>query len=158
MLKIGSVVLGVSDVRRATAFWMEALGYVPRDEPEDDWVVLVPAQGTGPQLALGLNGGQARRLGRLRRQAQRDREPAGRKTEQDHHAGTPSQSRRPADGLNPSRKATPTRAAMATRLVSTLATTCPVSTAPRETSMTLNRLMMPLVMSEFTAVAVAPSP
>lgn len=56
MLKIGSVVLGVWDVQRATAFWTEALGYVPRDEPEDDWVVLVPAQGdTGPQLALGLS-------------------------------------------------------------------------------------------------------
>ncbi|MEU9898890.1 VOC family protein [Streptomyces phaeochromogenes] len=55
MLKIGSVVLGVEDVRRATSFWTEALGYVPREEPEDDWVVLVPAQGTGPQLALGLS-------------------------------------------------------------------------------------------------------
>ncbi|MFF3707669.1 VOC family protein [Streptomyces phaeochromogenes] len=55
MLKIGSVVLGVEDVRRATAFWTEALGYVPREEPEDDWVVLVPAQGTGPQLALGFS-------------------------------------------------------------------------------------------------------
>ncbi|MEU9882276.1 VOC family protein [Streptomyces phaeochromogenes] len=55
MLKIGSMVLGVEDVRRAAAFWTEALGYVPREEPEDDWVVLVPAQGTGPQLALGLS-------------------------------------------------------------------------------------------------------
>jgi hypothetical protein len=71
---------------------------------------------------------------------------------------TPSQSRKLADGLKPSAKATPTRAAMAIRLVSTLATTCPVSTAPRETSMTLKRLMMPLVMSEFTDVAAAPSP
>ena len=71
---------------------------------------------------------------------------------------TPSQSSKPADGLNPSRKATPTIAAMAMRLVSRLAMTWPVSTAPRETSMTLNRLMMPLVMSEFTAVAVAPRP
>jgi hypothetical protein len=34
----------------------------------------------------------------------------------------------------------------------------PVSTAPRETSMTRNRLMIPVVMSEFTSVAVAPSP
>ncbi len=36
---------------------------------------------------------------------------------------TPSQSRRLADGLNPSRKATPMIAPMATRLVSRLATT-----------------------------------
>jgi predicted enzyme related to lactoylglutathione lyase len=55
MLKIGSVVLGASDLPRATAFWMEALGYVPRQEPEDDWVVLVPAQGRGTQLSLGLS-------------------------------------------------------------------------------------------------------
>ena len=55
MLSIGSVVLGVADVRRAAAFWMEALGYVPRDEVGEDWVVLVPAEGVGAQLALGLS-------------------------------------------------------------------------------------------------------
>lgn len=32
----------------------EALGYVAREELEDDWVVLVPAEGTGIQLSLGL--------------------------------------------------------------------------------------------------------
>jgi catechol 2,3-dioxygenase-like lactoylglutathione lyase family enzyme len=53
MLRIGSVVLGVSDVPRAAAFWMDALGYIARDEIEDDWVVLVPANGTGTQLSLG---------------------------------------------------------------------------------------------------------
>ncbi|MGW0608124.1 VOC family protein [Streptomyces sp. NPDC002644] len=53
MLKIGSLVLGVDDLPRALAFWTEALGYVPREEPDDDWAVLVPADGTpGPQLAL----------------------------------------------------------------------------------------------------------
>ncbi|WP_392958572.1 VOC family protein [Streptomyces sp. LN245] len=55
MLKVGSVVLGVLDVPRAAAFWTEALGYVPRDELEDDWVVLVPADGTGVRLSLGLS-------------------------------------------------------------------------------------------------------
>ncbi|MFE7464394.1 VOC family protein [Streptomyces sp. NPDC057499] len=56
MLRVGSVVLGVSDVRRATAFWTEALGYVPREEETaDDWVVLVPADGPGVQVALGLS-------------------------------------------------------------------------------------------------------
>ncbi|MFF2350095.1 VOC family protein [Kitasatospora sp. NPDC058115] len=55
MLRIGSVVLGVADVRRAAAFWGEALGYVPRDGlVEDRWVVLVPADGApGVQVALG---------------------------------------------------------------------------------------------------------
>ncbi|MES9509089.1 VOC family protein [Streptomyces sp. NPDC000609] len=56
MLRVGSVVLGVSDVRRAAAFWTEALGYVPREEMADDWVVLVPADGPGVQVALGLSG------------------------------------------------------------------------------------------------------
>ncbi|MFD0309427.1 VOC family protein [Streptomyces sp. NPDC127119] len=55
MLRIGSVVLGVSDVRRAAAFWTQALGYKPREEAEDSWVVLVPVDGTGPQVALGLS-------------------------------------------------------------------------------------------------------
>lgn len=53
MLSIGSTVMGVQDVPRAAAFWMEALGYVPREEMEDDWVVLVPADGRpGPRLSL----------------------------------------------------------------------------------------------------------
>lgn len=48
----------MSDVPRATAFWTAALGYVPREEPSQDWVVLVPGEGSGPgvQLALGLSG------------------------------------------------------------------------------------------------------
>jgi catechol 2,3-dioxygenase-like lactoylglutathione lyase family enzyme len=55
MLRLGSVVLGVSDVARAAAFWMKALGYVPREEGDDTWVVLVPAEGAGVQVALGLS-------------------------------------------------------------------------------------------------------
>ncbi|MCA1712373.1 MAG: VOC family protein [Actinobacteria bacterium] len=55
MLRIGTTVLGVDDVPRAMAFWSGALGYVPRDEPEDDWVVLVPPDGAGARLALGLS-------------------------------------------------------------------------------------------------------
>ena len=55
MLILGSIVLGASDVRRAAAFWMEALGYVPRDEVDPTWTVLVPPTGNGPNLALGLS-------------------------------------------------------------------------------------------------------
>ncbi|MDT0329538.1 VOC family protein [Nocardiopsis lambiniae] len=55
MLNIGSVVLGVSDVARATTFWAAALGYVPREPGTDRWVVLVPARGPGVQVALGLS-------------------------------------------------------------------------------------------------------
>ncbi|MYT32625.1 MULTISPECIES: VOC family protein [unclassified Streptomyces] len=55
MLRVGSVVLGVADVPRAAAFWTAALGYVPREEVADDWVVLVPKEGAGVQLSLGLS-------------------------------------------------------------------------------------------------------
>ncbi|MFB7476742.1 VOC family protein [Kitasatospora sp. NPDC056184] len=67
MLRIGSVVLGVADVRRAAAFWGEALGYVPRDRPvEDDWVVLVPADGApGVQVALGRSASPPQRHPRV---------------------------------------------------------------------------------------------
>jgi catechol 2,3-dioxygenase-like lactoylglutathione lyase family enzyme len=56
VLSIGTTVLGVNDLRRAMAFWTQALGYVPREEPDDDtWVVLVPPSGVGARLALGLS-------------------------------------------------------------------------------------------------------
>ena len=42
MLTIGTTVLGVNDVARATAFWCDALGYVPRDDGDETWVVLDP--------------------------------------------------------------------------------------------------------------------
>jgi predicted enzyme related to lactoylglutathione lyase len=54
-LTIGSTVVGVGDVARAAAFWMAALDYVPRDEPDDTWVILVPREGAGAQLALALS-------------------------------------------------------------------------------------------------------
>jgi predicted enzyme related to lactoylglutathione lyase len=54
-MRVGSIVLGVSDVRRAMEFWGRALGYVPRDAPDDTWVVLTPASGTGPNISLGLS-------------------------------------------------------------------------------------------------------
>jgi catechol 2,3-dioxygenase-like lactoylglutathione lyase family enzyme len=56
MLNIGTIVLGAADVRRAADFWTRALGYVLRDGAvQDDWTVLVPADGSGPGLALGLS-------------------------------------------------------------------------------------------------------
>jgi Glyoxalase-like domain len=53
MLSIGTVVVGVNDVGRAAGFWQQALGYVPRDELEDDWAVLIPSDG-GPGIHLAL--------------------------------------------------------------------------------------------------------
>ncbi|WP_413753838.1 VOC family protein [Streptomyces sp. R-74717] len=53
MVRIGTVVMGASDVRRAAAFWKAALGHVEREPLQDDWVVLVPADGHGVGLSLG---------------------------------------------------------------------------------------------------------
>ncbi|MEA2452488.1 MAG: hypothetical protein QOG04_1198 [Actinomycetota bacterium] len=55
MLRLATIVLGVDDMRRALAFWREALGYTPRHgepEPDDDWIILDPPSGEGTALAL----------------------------------------------------------------------------------------------------------
>jgi catechol 2,3-dioxygenase-like lactoylglutathione lyase family enzyme len=52
MLRIGSIVWGVRDVKRAIAFWSEALGYRPLRQPSEDWAILVPKEGPGVQLAI----------------------------------------------------------------------------------------------------------
>ena len=45
--------MGAGNVRRAADFWCQALNYVPRYEIEDDWAVLMPADGgAGPGLSL----------------------------------------------------------------------------------------------------------
>jgi predicted enzyme related to lactoylglutathione lyase len=54
-LTIGSTVLGVGDVARARDFYMAALDYVPRGTPDDTWVILVPREGPGAQIALALS-------------------------------------------------------------------------------------------------------
>ena len=52
MIRVGSIVLRVDDLRRQTEFWSAALDYVPRDENSDDFVLLRPRQGAGPNLSL----------------------------------------------------------------------------------------------------------
>ncbi|HEX6361224.1 VOC family protein [Actinophytocola sp.] len=52
MLRVGSTVLGVSDMRRAAEFWCRALGYVPRDEIEERFTVLAPPDGVGQNVSL----------------------------------------------------------------------------------------------------------
>jgi catechol 2,3-dioxygenase-like lactoylglutathione lyase family enzyme len=54
MLRIGSVVWGVRDVPRAIRFWCQALDYRPREEPDPDWAVLVPRNGSGSQMAISI--------------------------------------------------------------------------------------------------------
>jgi hypothetical protein len=55
MLRVGSTVLGVSDVRRAAEFWGRALGYVPRDEIDETFTVLMPPDGVGQNVSLMLS-------------------------------------------------------------------------------------------------------
>jgi catechol 2,3-dioxygenase-like lactoylglutathione lyase family enzyme len=53
VLRIGSIVLRVDDLRRQTEFWQAALGYVRRDDGKsDDFVLLGPPGGVGPHLSL----------------------------------------------------------------------------------------------------------
>jgi len=51
---IGSIVLRVDDIKRQKAFWIAALDYAPRDEvtEDDDFVLLRPKDGVGPNLSL----------------------------------------------------------------------------------------------------------
>ena len=48
MVRIGAIVLNVSDTGRAAAFWSDALGYRPAENPD----FLVPASGDAPRLHL----------------------------------------------------------------------------------------------------------
>jgi hypothetical protein len=50
--RIGSIVVRVDDLRRQTEFWAAALGYVPRSGDRDDFVLLRPKDGVGPNLSL----------------------------------------------------------------------------------------------------------
>lgn len=60
MLRIGSIVWGVRDVKRAIAFWCAALDYRPLRQPSEDWAILAPRAGEGPQLAISLVSSEAR--------------------------------------------------------------------------------------------------
>ncbi len=52
MIRIGSIVLRVDDLPRQVAFWTAALDYVPRDGDSDDFALLRPRDGAGPNLSL----------------------------------------------------------------------------------------------------------
>jgi len=49
MVRVGSVVINASDIRRAAEFWSKALGYVPSNGRD---AILVPESGEGPILLL----------------------------------------------------------------------------------------------------------
>lgn len=50
--KVGSVVIDCNDLPRMLEFWSAALGYQPREAPEDDWVVLTDPAGRGVNVSL----------------------------------------------------------------------------------------------------------
>jgi Glyoxalase-like domain len=52
MIRVGSIVLRVDDLPRQTQFWAAALDYVPREETSDDFVLLRPRDGVGPNVSL----------------------------------------------------------------------------------------------------------
>lgn len=52
MIRIGSIVIRVDRLERQTAFWAAALDYVARDENSDDFVLLRPRDGVGPNVSL----------------------------------------------------------------------------------------------------------
>jgi len=52
MIRIGSIVLRVDDLPRQRAFWTAALDYVPREGDGDDFALLRPKNGAGPNLSL----------------------------------------------------------------------------------------------------------
>ena len=51
-MKIGSIVVRCYEFEKMVAFWREALHYVPREPPEDGWVVLSDPEGRGPNVSL----------------------------------------------------------------------------------------------------------
>lgn len=54
MLRLGTVVLGADHVKRAVAFWSNALGYevVPLPESDDDFTILAPPDRVGTRMAV----------------------------------------------------------------------------------------------------------
>ena len=52
MIRVGSIVLRVDDLARQTQLWTAALDYVPREETSDDFVLLRPRSGVGPNVSL----------------------------------------------------------------------------------------------------------
>jgi catechol 2,3-dioxygenase-like lactoylglutathione lyase family enzyme len=52
MIRIGSIVVRVDDLQRQSEFWAAALNYEPREGNSDDFVLLRPRDGVGPNLSL----------------------------------------------------------------------------------------------------------
>jgi predicted enzyme related to lactoylglutathione lyase len=51
-LRVGSIVIRVDDLARQVAFWTAALDYVAREVDSDDFALLRPRDGAGPNMSL----------------------------------------------------------------------------------------------------------
>jgi len=54
VIRIGSIVIRVDDLQRQSEFWAAALDYVPREEASNDFVLLRPKDGIGPNVSLDM--------------------------------------------------------------------------------------------------------
>jgi predicted enzyme related to lactoylglutathione lyase len=52
MIRVGSIVIRVDDLQRQTEFWTAALDYVAREDDSDDFKLLRPRDGIGPNVSL----------------------------------------------------------------------------------------------------------
>jgi ribosomal protein S18 acetylase RimI-like enzyme/predicted enzyme related to lactoylglutathione lyase len=51
-LRVGSIVIRVDDLDRQAAFWEQALDYVRRVDDDEDFILLRPRNGIGPNVSL----------------------------------------------------------------------------------------------------------
>jgi Glyoxalase-like domain len=51
-VRVGSIVIRCVRFDELLSFWQAALGYVPRQPPQDGWVVLTDPTGAGPNISL----------------------------------------------------------------------------------------------------------
>ena len=52
VIRVGSIVIRVDDLQRQKEFWTAALDYVAREGDDDDFALLRPRSGDGPNLSL----------------------------------------------------------------------------------------------------------
>jgi catechol 2,3-dioxygenase-like lactoylglutathione lyase family enzyme len=52
VIRVGSIVIRVDDLQRQKDFWTAALNYVPREGDGDDFALLRPKDGIGPNVSL----------------------------------------------------------------------------------------------------------
>ena len=52
MISVGSIVIRVDDLERQKVFWSAALDYLPREGDDEDFCLLKPRSGNGPNVSL----------------------------------------------------------------------------------------------------------